>query len=171
MATTSEARRTLGIMISSSRVPALPTTSMTSSYVQGVSQAFTRTHKTRSPQSRVRIALTTLARAATFSFGATESSRSRKLMSAVDVGALARKRSDEPGVDRHERRGRERERSDMRPSLFSRRINEETSTNFDQPSPSRHGRSANLVLLIREFRSSYVDSRPYGGSEPVAFTT
>jgi hypothetical protein len=35
-------------------------------------------------------------------------------MSAVDVGALARKRSEEPGVERHERRGNERERADMR---------------------------------------------------------
>ena len=38
--------------------------------------------------------------------GATESSRSRKLMSAGTVGALARKRSFDPGVDMQERRGR-----------------------------------------------------------------
>ncbi len=52
------------------------------------------------------MASATLARAASFSDGATESSRSRKLMSAWTVGALARKRSFDPGVDMHERRGR-----------------------------------------------------------------
>jgi hypothetical protein len=52
------------------------------------------------------MASATLARAASFSKGATESSRSRKLMSAGTVGALARKRSFEPGEDMHERRGR-----------------------------------------------------------------
>ena len=61
----------------------------------------------------VRIASATLARAASFSSGATESSRSRKLMSAATVGALARKRSLDPGEDMQERRGRLRERSDM----------------------------------------------------------
>ena len=59
------------------------------------------------------MASATLARAASFSDGATESSRSRKLMSAGTVGALARNRSFEPGEDMHERRGRFRERSDM----------------------------------------------------------
>ena len=59
------------------------------------------------------MASATLARAASFSSGATESSRSRKLMSAGTVGALARKRSFDPGEDMHERRGRLRERSDM----------------------------------------------------------
>ncbi len=59
------------------------------------------------------MASATLARAASFSDGATESSRSRKLMSAGTVGALARKRSFDPGEDMHERRGRFLERSDM----------------------------------------------------------
>ena len=72
-----------------------------------------RTHSTRSSQSRFLIASTTLARAPTFSRGATESSRSRNVMSAATVGALARNFSVEPGVDRHERRGRLRERADM----------------------------------------------------------
>src|SRR5664279_2917218 len=59
------------------------------------------------------MASATLARAPSFSDGATESSRSRKLMSAGTVGALARKRSFDPGDDMHERRGGLRERSDM----------------------------------------------------------
>src|SRR5664279_6392435 len=59
------------------------------------------------------MASATLARAPSFSDGATESSRSRKLMSAGTVGALARKRSFDPGDDMQERRGRYRERSDM----------------------------------------------------------
>ena len=61
------------------------------------------------------MASATLARAASFSSGATESSRSRKLMSAATVGALARNRSFDPGEDMQERRGRLRERSDMAP--------------------------------------------------------
>ena len=79
-----------------------------------MSHAFTRTHSTRSSQSSSRTAWATLARAATFSLGATESSRSRKEKSVVAVGALARNRSDEPGVERQERRGSARERFDMR---------------------------------------------------------
>ena len=39
-------------------------------------------------------------------------------LAAVAVGALARNRSDEPGVERQERRGRFRERCDMRTSLL-----------------------------------------------------
>ena len=66
------------------------------------------------------MASATLARAASFSSGATESSRSRKLMSAGTVGALARNRSLEPGDDMQERRGRFRERSDM-PGIVRRR--------------------------------------------------
>src|SRR5271156_2724363 len=65
-----------------------------------------RTHRTRSSQGRFLMASATLARAASFSSGATESSRSRKLMSAGTVGALARNRSFDPGDDMHERRGR-----------------------------------------------------------------
>src|SRR3984957_17187555 len=101
-------------MTSSSRGPAFVTTSITSPDVHGVSHAFTRTHNTRSSQGRVRIASATLARAATFSFGATESSRSRNEKSAVAVGALARKRPEEAGVERQERRGNVRERFDIR---------------------------------------------------------
>src|SRR5207302_1561724 len=63
------------------------------------------------------MASTTLARAASFSRGATESSRSRKVMSAGTDGPFCRKRSLEPGTDRHERRGRFRVRSDMAASL------------------------------------------------------
>ena len=59
------------------------------------------------------MASTTLARAASFSSGATESSRSRNDMSAGTVGAFSRKRAFEPGVEKHERRGRFRLRSDM----------------------------------------------------------
>src|SRR3954469_7381170 len=110
---TSAADCTLGSMTSSRRSPALPTTSMTSPYVHLVSQALMRTHSTRSPQSRFLMASTTLVRAPSFSNGATESSRSRNVMSAGIVGPLARKRSLEPGTDRHERRGRLRLRSDM----------------------------------------------------------
>src|ERR1700722_17997525 len=72
-----------------------------------------RTHSTRSSHGRVEMASATLARAASFSSGATESSRSRKLMSAGTVGALAKKRSFDAGDDMHERRGRYLERSDM----------------------------------------------------------
>ena len=42
-------------------------------------------------------------------------------MSAETVGALARKRSEDPGVERHERRGRLRERADMFASLLARK--------------------------------------------------
>jgi hypothetical protein len=41
-------------------------------------------------------------------------------MSAETVGALARKRSEDPGVERQERRGRLRERADMSASLLAR---------------------------------------------------
>src|SRR5271155_5391870 len=58
------------------------------------------------------MASTTLGRALSFSSGATASSRSRNVMSAGTVGALARNFSLEPGVERHERRGRSRERAD-----------------------------------------------------------
>src|ERR1700722_14147273 len=58
------------------------------------------------------MASTTLGRAASFSSGATASSRSRKVMSAGTVGALARNFSFEPGVERQERRGRSRDRPD-----------------------------------------------------------
>src|SRR3954451_957628 len=72
-----------------------------------------RTHSTRSPQSRFLMASTTFALAASFSSGATESSRSRNVMSAGMVGPFARNRSLDPGTDRHERRGRLRLRPDM----------------------------------------------------------
>src|SRR5271155_2302305 len=72
-----------------------------------------RTHSTRSSHERFLIASTALERAASFSSGATESSRSRNVMSAVTVGALARNRSLDAGVDKQERRGRKRDRSDM----------------------------------------------------------
>src|SRR5580700_9140027 len=72
-----------------------------------------RTHSTRSSHGCLRMASTTLARAESFSSGATESSRSRNDMSAGTVGAFSRKRSFEPGVEKHDRRGRERLRWDM----------------------------------------------------------
>jgi hypothetical protein len=59
------------------------------------------------------MASTTLARAESFSRGATESSRSRNDMSAGTVGAFSRKRSFDPGVEKHDRRGRFRLRWDM----------------------------------------------------------
>src|ERR1700733_15369009 len=65
-----------------------------------------RTHRTRSSQGCLRMASTTLARAESFSSGATESSRSRNDMSAGTVGAFSRKRAFEPGVEKHDRRGR-----------------------------------------------------------------
>ena len=110
---TSDADWTLGSMTSSRRSPAFPTTSITSPYVHSVSQALTRTHSTRSSQGRFLMASTTLGRALSFSRGATASSRSRNVMSAGTVGALARNFSFEPGVERQERRGRSRERADM----------------------------------------------------------
>src|SRR4051812_36591878 len=88
---------------------------MTSYAVHSVSQALTRTHRTRSPQSNDLIASTTLGRAASFSSGDTASSRSRKVMSAGIVGPLASIFSLEPGTERHERRGRSRERDDIPP--------------------------------------------------------
>src|SRR5436309_5411956 len=54
------------------------------------------------PASAVR----TLARAASFAWGATESSRSQKTSSAGSVGALASIRGDEPGTERQDRRDR-----------------------------------------------------------------
>src|SRR3954453_2993994 len=54
-----------------------------------------------------------LSRAAGFSSGATASSRSRNTMSAPRFGPLASIFSLEPGIDRHERRGRLRLRSDI----------------------------------------------------------
>jgi hypothetical protein len=93
------------------------------------------------------MASTTLARAATFSFGATESSRSRKEKSAVAVGALARKRLDEPGVERQERRGRERERRDMRRAYCRRTICPMTLRDYTDF-------TANFSYVIRSYRSS-----------------
>src|SRR3954468_19156384 len=92
---------------------------MTSYAVHSVSQALTRTHRTRSPQSNDLIASTTLGRAASFSSGDTASSRSRKVMSAGIVGPLASIFSLEPGTERHERRGRSRERDDIAPDATS----------------------------------------------------
>ena len=110
---TSAADCTLGSMISSSRSDEFSTTWMTSRYVHFVSHALTRTQSTVSPQSRSLIAFTTLSRAASFSSGATASSRSRKTMSAPRLGALPSIFSLDPGTERQERRGRLRERSDM----------------------------------------------------------
>src|SRR3954454_5826847 len=93
-----------------------------------------RTHRTRSPQSRFLMASTTLARAASFSSGATESSRSRNVMSAGMVGPLARKRSLDPGTERHERRGRSLVRADM-PRSYERRPER------GQAEPGHHARS------------------------------
>src|SRR5271165_6351806 len=87
------------------------------------------------------MASATLARAASFSSGATESSRSRKLMSAGTVGALAKKRSFDPGEDMHERRGRLRERSDMQAMVGRDRDRPKTGTATRMP-PRRRWRSA-----------------------------
>ena len=113
VATICAADSTFGNMISSRRSPALPTTSMMSYAVHLVLQSFTRTHNTLSPQSLPRIAAAIFARDASFSLGATASSRSRNTMSAGIPGPLPSIFSDEPGIDRHERRGRLRERADM----------------------------------------------------------
>src|SRR5919197_361124 len=53
----------------------------------------------------------TLARAASFAWGATESSRSQKTSSAGSVGALASIRGEEPGTERQDRRDRMRGRT------------------------------------------------------------
>ncbi len=74
--------------------------------VHGVSHALTRTHRTVSPQSWSRMAVTALPRAASFSSGDTESSRSMKTMSAPSVGPLPSIFSLDPGTERHDRRGR-----------------------------------------------------------------
>src|SRR3954451_12163335 len=60
------------------------------------------------------MARTTLSRAASFSNGATESSRSRNTMSAPSPGAFPSIFALEPGTARQVRRGRFRDRSDMR---------------------------------------------------------
>src|ERR1700681_4012714 len=72
-----------------------------------------RTHSTRSSQACLRMASTTLALAASFSRGATESSRSRNDMSAGTARAFSRQRSLEAGVEKQDRRGRFRLRWDM----------------------------------------------------------
>ncbi len=59
------------------------------------------------------MACATRAREASFSFGATASSRSRNTMSAGIPGPLPNIFSDDPGIDKQERRGRSRERGDM----------------------------------------------------------
>src|SRR3954447_21628948 len=100
-------------MTSSRRSPALATTSSTSKAVHSVSHALMRTQRIFSPQSWSRMAPMTLPRAASFSSGATESSRSRNTMSAGIPGPLPSIFSLEPGIDRQERRGRLRVRSDM----------------------------------------------------------
>src|SRR5207245_10019232 len=87
-----------------------------------VSHAFTRTHRTFSPQSWFLTASTTFARADSFSRGATESSRSMNTMSAARPGALASIFSLDPGTDRQERRGRFRVRSDIPRCYGSARI-------------------------------------------------
>src|SRR5438067_5265663 len=112
-ACTSAALCTLGSISSSSRSEAFSTMWMTSRYVHLVSQALTRTQRTLSPQSPSLMALTALSRAASFSRGATESSRSRKTMSAARPWALSSIFSLEAGTARQERRGRWRLRSDM----------------------------------------------------------
>src|SRR5262249_37806258 len=114
---TSAAVWTFGSINSSSRSPAPSTIVITSRYVHSVSHALTRTHNTVSPQSSSLIAWTILSRAPSFSSGATASSRSRNTMSAARPGALPSIFSLEPGTDRQERRGRLRERSDMRARL------------------------------------------------------
>ena len=61
-AITSAADCTFGSITSSRRMPAWPTTSITSNTVHSVSHTLMRTHRTLSPQSWVLIALTTLVR-------------------------------------------------------------------------------------------------------------
>src|SRR5688500_4659335 len=73
-----------------------------------------RTQSTFSPQSWFLTASTALARADSFSSGATESSRSKKTMSAGRPGALPSIFSLEAGTERQDRRGRFRVRADIR---------------------------------------------------------
>src|SRR5437868_4544491 len=72
------------------------------------------------------MARTTLSRAASFSSGATESSRSRNTMSAPRPGALPSIFSLEPGTARQVRRGRFRDRSDMRARVDGHPVRPET---------------------------------------------
>ena len=67
-----------------------------------------RTDRVRSPQSRSLIAWTTLRRACSFSSGATASSRSNMMMSAVRLAAFSTNFRLEPGTASCERlrRGR-----------------------------------------------------------------
>lgn len=69
-------------------------------------------------------------------------------MSAETVGALARKRSEDPGVERHERRGKLRERADMHVSLLAR------NGHFDLSGP----------LLTREIGVYALDKKYWSGS-------
>lgn len=78
-----------------------------------MSHAFTRTQITLSSQGSVLIASATFDLAASFSRGATESSRSRKVISAGTVGPFWRNLSFDPGTDKHERRGKSLLLSDM----------------------------------------------------------
>src|SRR5689334_16098049 len=84
------------------------------------------------------MARTTLSRAASFSSGATESSRSRNTMSAPSPGALPSIFSLEPGTARQVRRGRFRDRSDMRARVDGhlRRIGTDGPTLLPMADPS-----------------------------------
>src|SRR5438445_6495018 len=94
-----------------------------------------RTHSTLSPQSWCLTASTALARADSFSSGATESSRSRKTMSAGRPGALPSIFSLEAGTDRQERRGRLRVRSDMSAAYGSGRFEASAASRLAELGP------------------------------------
>ena len=147
MATTWAADSTFGSMISSSRGPALPTTSMTSYAVHFVDQSFTRTQSTLSPHSWSRTAAATLARDASFSLGATASSRSRNTMSAGMPGPLPSIFSLEPGMDRHERRGRSRERADMASKATAGRA--ASANRWPRPPAPPAGASTVTTMAVR----------------------
>src|SRR5205807_4640567 len=114
----------------------------TSPYVHLVSHALTRTQSTRSPQSWFLMASTDLARADSFSRGATESSRSMNTMSAAMPGALLSIFSLEPGTERQDRRGRFRVRSDMNRSYGL----DATPGEGTQVAGTRHGVEERLRL-------------------------
>src|SRR5437660_2299309 len=164
-ATISAAAWPLGSISSSRRSPALPTTSITSPYVHFVSHALTRTQRTLSPQSWFLTASTALARAASFSRGATESSRSMNTMSAGRAGALASIFSLDPGTDRQDRRGRVRVRSDMLEAYGTPPTCRQAITLLTELGPQElegaHPRLAGRLLVVH-LRAGVVEERVLG---------
>ena len=103
---TSRAERALGTMSTSRASRAPVTTSMTSSWHQGVSSPLTRTARTVRPQSSSVRAATAVARAPTLATGAQASSRSRNTRSAPDDAAFSHIFSLLAGVASSDRRAR-----------------------------------------------------------------